>query len=138
MNKEPDILTQVLTAANIADARAKIGRLEREGYIKENIFVLTHDKKRTEEITEQTDAHQIGITEEGIITAVANLFRSTGDELRAKLRAMGVQAKHAEQLEIEMDRGKIVILGWNGLTYADNAYNDNISYYPSDTFVPMT
>ena len=133
MNKQ----TKVHTANNILETRKKIGQLEHEGFGKEYIYVLTHDKKRTEQITEHTDGNKVGIAEEGILTAVANLFRSTGDELRAKLRAMGVSSKHAEQLEVEMDKGKIVILGWTGITYNDDNHDENIFYYPSDVFVPM-
>lgn len=121
--------TKVYTVGNIVEARNKIEELERQGYLEENIYVLTHDKERTEEVTELTDGQKIGIAEEGILTATANLFRSTGDELRAKLRAMGVSKAHAEQLEAEMDKGKIVILTWIGTTYDGDSYDQNIAYY---------
>lgn len=109
--------TKVYTVNNILETRNKIAELEHQGYPKEKIFVLTHDKKRTEHISENTDANEIGIAEEGIITATANLFRSNGDELRAKLRSVGVSKEHAEQLESEMDKGKIVVLTWSGTIY---------------------
>lgn len=76
-----------------------------------------------------TDGHKIGVGEEGIITAIANLFRSNGDGLRAQLRAMGVAKGHAEQLEAEMDKGKIVILASTGVTFDGESIDKNISYF---------
>jgi hypothetical protein len=126
--------TKVFTVNNILEARNKIAELESQGYVKEKIFVLTHDKKRTEHISDHTDANEIGIAEEGIITATANLFRSTGDELRAKLRSVGVSKEHAEQLEAEMDKGKIVVLTWSGTVYDNDNFDPNIGYFG---YVPM-
>jgi hypothetical protein len=126
--------TKVYTVNNILETRNKIAELEHQGYPKEKIFVLTHDKKRTEHISEHTDGNEIGIVEEGILTAVGNLFRSTGDELRAKLRSVGVSKEHAEQLEAEMDKGKIVVLIWSGITYDNDNFDPNIGYFG---YVPM-
>lgn len=126
--------TKVYTVNNILEARNKIAELEHQGYPKENIFVLTHDKKRTEHISEHTDANEIGIAEEGIITATANLFRSNGDELRAKLRSVGVSKEHSEQLESEMDKGKIVVLTWSGTIYDNDNFDPNIGYFG---YIPM-
>jgi hypothetical protein len=126
--------TKVYTVNNILETRNKIEELERQGTPKENIFVLTHDKTRTEHISEHTDANEIGIAEEGIITATANLFRSNGDELRAKLRSVGVSKENAEQLESEMDKGKIVVLTWSGTVYYNDSFDPNIGYFG---YVPM-
>jgi hypothetical protein len=126
--------TKVYTVNNILETRNKIAELEYQGYAKENIFVLTHDKKRTERISEHTDGNEIGIFEEGILTAVGNLFRSAGDELRAKLRSVGIAKEHAEQLEAEMDNGKIVVLAWSGTIYDNDNFDPNIGYFG---YVPM-
>jgi hypothetical protein len=121
--------TKVFTVNTIMDVRKKVEQLEREGYYKEDIFVLTHDKKRTDEISEQTVGHGIGTAEEGVLTTIANLFRSTGDGLCAKLRAMGVSKEQAERLESEMERGLIVVLGWTGMTYHEDNYDERVSYF---------
>jgi hypothetical protein len=121
--------TKVYTVNNILETRNKIAELEHQGYAKEKIFVLAHDKKRTEHLSEHTDGNEIGIAEEGILTAVGNLFRSTGDELRAKLRSVGVSKEHSEQLEAEMDKGKIVVLTWSGTTYDNDNFDPNIGYF---------
>jgi hypothetical protein len=126
--------TKVYTVDNIGEARNKIEELERQGHLAEKIYVLTHEKARTAQVIEQTDGHKIGVAEEGILTVTANLFRSTGDELRAKLRAMGVSKEHAEELESLMDKGKIVILAWSGTTYDGDSFDENIGYYG---YIPM-
>ncbi|QGQ94876.1 general stress protein [Paenibacillus psychroresistens] len=129
--------TQVFTVDNILDARYKIQTLENEGIAKENIFVLTHNEKRTEYISKHTDGNQISVAEEGIFTAIANFFRSEGDGLRAKLRAMGVSPEHAEILESDMDLGKIVVLAWSGKTYDDHNYDQEVAYYPPENYKSM-
>ncbi|HEY0827320.1 MAG TPA: general stress protein [Bacilli bacterium] len=131
--------TRVHVVNDIGEASAKIGQLEQDGYAKEEIFVLTHDRKRTEYISKHTHGQMVGIAEEGVINAVANLFRSTGEGLRAKLRAMGISAGYAEQLEREMDMGKIVILAWSGTIYDEDNHDPDITYFPpSSTYVPLT
>lgn len=125
-------VTKVFTVLNEMEARQKIADLKADGYDKDQLFILTHDDKRTERLAEQAAASEIGMKEEGVFTAVANLFRSQGDELRAKLRSMGVSESYAEALEVELDRGKIVILAWRGVPYepTDSDYDHNIQYYP--------
>ncbi len=132
--------TRVHVVNDIGEARRKITQLEQRGYVKEEIFVLAHDRKRTEYISKHTHGNMVGITEEGVFNAVANLFRSTGEGLRAKLRAMGVSAGYAEQLEREMDMGKIVILAWSATIYddKDNHDPDITCFPPSSTYVPLT
>lgn len=130
VNTASGVTTKVTTVNNILEARNEIQRLIDEGYLKGSLYVLAHDSERTDRLVEHTKASPIGIIEEGVITAIANLFRSRGDELRAKLRSMGVSKEQAELLEAEMDLGKIVILAWGGKMYADDEYDPNISYYP--------
>jgi hypothetical protein len=122
--------TKLTTVNNILEARNEIQQLIDEGYHKSSLYVVAHDRERTDRLVENTEASPIGIVEEGVITAIANLFRSRGDELRAKLRSMGVSKEQAEMLEVEMDHGKIVILAWGGKMYADEEYDPDISYYP--------
>ncbi len=130
--------TKVHVVNNILEARKKIEEINHQGYGKEKIYVLTHDKQRTGEITEHIEGNEIGLAEEGILNAVANLFRSTGSELRAKMRSMGVSSEQAEHLEEEMDKGKIVILAWKGTTYDESSFDENITFDPRDSYTPMT
>src|SRR5690554_5953795 len=99
--------TKVTVVNNALEVDQTLKFLINEGYDKDFLYVLTHDDRRTEHISEATDAKEIGFLEEGPITAIANLFRSKGDELRAKLRSMGVSKEEAEHLEEQLDRGKV-------------------------------
>ena len=123
-------VTNVHTVDTVSEAKAQISRYRSLGYDKEHLYVLAHDKDRTKRVSESTGAEQIGIAEEGLDTAIANIFRSRGAELRAKLRSMGVSKEEAEKLEKEMDNDKIVVIAWGGNQYFDNDYDPDIVYFP--------
>ncbi|MCG7408720.1 general stress protein [Paenibacillus sp. ACRRX] len=122
--------TKVFTVENAIQAERRIQELVREGYNKDNLYVLAHDNDRTERVAEQTNASKIGVAEEGMLTAIGNLFRSHGDTLRAKMRSMGVSKQYADILESELDKGKIVILAWNGVSYEGDRYDSEVTYFP--------
>ncbi|MBW7476759.1 general stress protein [Paenibacillus oenotherae] len=123
-------VTSVHAVSTIHEAREQLDSYIRQGYTRDQLFVLTHEKDRTERIAEQTNAEQIGISEEGIGTSIANIFRSRGAELRAKMRSVGISESEAQRLEEEMDRDKIVVIAWGGKPYEDDEYDPDIMYYP--------
>ncbi|MBP3966851.1 general stress protein [Paenibacillus lignilyticus] len=123
--------TKVHTVGHLNEVQREVNRFRGEGYDANNIFVLTHDKDRTARIAENTDAEQIGVSDEGVGTAIANVFRSTGDELRAKMRSLGISKQYAEHLEREMDEDKILVIAWGGREYKNDEYDDTIYYYPT-------
>jgi hypothetical protein len=129
-NTQTDVRTNVWTVDNIEETKKKVNELATEGYTKDSIYVLTHDKDRTERVAENTDTEQITILEEGLGTSIANIFRSEGDELRAKMRSMGISKSDAERLEAELDKDKIVVIAWSGVTYTGEDYDSSIGYYP--------
>lgn len=122
--------TKVHTVNKISEVQDQVISFQREGYPQDNIYVLTHDKDRTSRIVENTDAEKIGVAEEGIGTAIANIFRSNGDELRAKMRSLGISEMDAERLEREMDRDKILVIAWGGKEYTGDDYDSTVYYYP--------
>jgi hypothetical protein len=122
--------TRVHTVKNMLEVQEQVHRFQRDGYESENIFVLTHDKGRTARIANRTDAEQIGVSAEGVGTAIANIFRSTGDELRAKMRSLGISKQYAEHLEEQMDRDKILVIAWGGKEYKDDEFDSSVYYYP--------
>jgi len=131
MNHIADLTkTKVHTVDSITEVQEQVYRFEREGYSLDHIYVLTHDKDRTSRIAENTDAAKIGIAEEGFGTTLANIFRSTGQELRSKMRSLGVSSYEADRLEAEMDRDKILVIAWGGKTYTEEDYDPAIYYYP--------
>ncbi|GIP54598.1 general stress protein [Paenibacillus vini] len=79
-------------------------------YSAEDIFVLAHDQDRSDRIAEAANANEIGIKEEGMFSAIANLFRSRGDELRAKIVSLGFTETEAAFYEKELDLGKVLVI----------------------------
>ncbi|KQX54656.1 MULTISPECIES: general stress protein [unclassified Paenibacillus] len=102
--------TRVSVTSNLQEAQSKVQQLYREGFEREHIYVLTHSAEGTDYVANYTGAEQITMAEEGVLTSIANLFRSRGDELRAKMRALGVPEVEAGRLESELDKGKILVL----------------------------
>ncbi|MDQ0902581.1 MULTISPECIES: general stress protein [unclassified Paenibacillus] len=102
--------TRVSVTSNLQEAQNKVQQLYREGFEREHIYVLTHSAEGTDFVANYTGAEQITMAEEGVLTSIANLFRSRGDELRAKMRALGVPDVEAGRLEGELDKGKILVL----------------------------
>lgn len=102
--------TRVSVTSNLQEAQNKVQQLYREGFEREHIYVLTHSAEGTDFVANYTGAEQITMAEEGVLTSIANLFRSRGDELRAKMKALGVPDMEAGRLESELDKGKILVL----------------------------
>lgn len=82
----------------------------RKGIAKENLYVISHDEDRTERVAENTGANTVGIQEEGLLTAVGNVFKTQGDELRSKFKELGFSQLEANELEEKLDRGKILLI----------------------------
>ncbi|MCA0756013.1 general stress protein [Paenibacillus sp. N4] len=122
--------TKVHTVNNAVEVQEQVYKFQTEGYAKDQIFVLTHDKDRTKRIAENTDAEKIGVAEEGLSTAIANIFRSGGDELRAKMRSLGISERDAQRLEREMDQDKVLVIAWGGKEYSGEDFDPSVYYYP--------
>ncbi|MDQ0091272.1 hypothetical protein J2T12_004709 [Paenibacillus anaericanus] len=100
----------VKVVQNGLQAVEAVGELRASGYLTEQIFVLAHNQDQTERIAETANADEIGIKEEGIFDAIANLFRSRGDELRAKIVSLGFTEMEAAFYEKELDHGKVLVI----------------------------
>ncbi|MEF2967542.1 general stress protein [Paenibacillus sp. M1] len=87
-----------------------VKELHAAGYAAEDIYVLAHDQERSDRIADAADANEIGLQEEGVFTAIANLFRSRGDELRAKIASLGFTESEAAFYEKELDLGKVLVI----------------------------
>ncbi|MEK5059265.1 general stress protein [Paenibacillus shunpengii] len=91
-----------------------VRELREAGYTTDQIFVLAHDPDRTDRIADKANAKEIGIKEEGMFDSLANLFRSRGDELRAKIVTMGYTEAEADYYEKELDKGKVLVIARRG------------------------
>src|SRR5699024_3170653 len=97
-----------------------------KGIDKADIYVLTHDDDRTNRLADNVNINTIGIEEEGLGTAVGNMFRNKGDELRGKLQNMGYSSIESEKLEEKLDQGKVLLLINND---SIPPFSDNLSMY---------
>ncbi|QHW35038.1 general stress protein [Paenibacillus rhizovicinus] len=92
------------------DALHTVQELNRRGYMKDNIYVLAHDSSQTKQLSEAASASEISMKEEGMFTAMANVFKSRGDEIRSKLTSIGLSDIEAERYEEELDRGRVLVI----------------------------
>jgi hypothetical protein len=103
-------MVTVHVVENGVQAMDKIQTLETEGFAKENIYLFAHDEDRSEHLTEATDTGGVGMKEQGILNTVTNVFKSRGDELRSKFESLGMSTQEAEQYEVELDKGRLVLV----------------------------
>ncbi|WP_308858123.1 general stress protein [Paenibacillus sp. R14(2021)] len=99
---------QIVTTA--MDALHTVQELNRRGYKQEDIYVLAHDSEQTKSLSETASANEIGMKEEGMFQAMANVFRSRGDEIRSQLQSIGLTELEAERYEEELDRGRLLVI----------------------------
>lgn len=103
-------MENVYVVENGVQAKEKIDQLVGQGFMKDEIYVIAHEKERTEHLTESLHVNDVGLEEEGVIDKIANIFRSTGDELRSKFESLGLSEVEANQYEAELDKGRLVII----------------------------
>ncbi|MGA4721939.1 MULTISPECIES: general stress protein [Fictibacillus] len=83
--------------------------LKARGIHEDNLYVLSHEKDDTKDIAHDADVNTIGLKEEGLGTALSNVFESRGDELRNKMTELGLSDVEADQYEKKLDMGKILL-----------------------------
>ncbi|MCM3570513.1 general stress protein [Neobacillus mesonae] len=103
-------MNTVKVVENGAAAKNVIDQYNMQGFTKDDIYLLAHDKTRSEDLTDALDIQDIGVKEEGFFESIANVFRTRGDELRSKLVSLGLSHAEAERCEEEMDRGRVVVI----------------------------
>lgn len=91
----------------------EVKSLAAKGVSKESLYVISHDDDRTDRVADNVDANKVGVDEEGLGTAVKNIFRSKGDELRAKFEELGFTQAEAEKYEEKLDEGTILLINTN-------------------------
>lgn len=90
-----------------------VENLSKKGVPKEDLYVISHDDDRTNRIAEKADANTVGVDEMGFTTAVGNIFRQKGDELRAKFKELGFNDSEANTMERKLDHGKVLLIHYN-------------------------
>lgn len=100
----------VRVVENGVQAKKEIEQLIMQGYTKDEIYLLAHDKERSDDLTDSLDISDIGMSEQGVMDSLANVFRTRGDELRSKMESLGLSSNDAERYEKELDLGKVVVV----------------------------
>ncbi|MFX3675146.1 MAG: general stress protein [Paenisporosarcina sp.] len=103
-------MTLKLTVENALQAKMEIEKLETQGFTHDDIYIFAHDKDRSKDITNALDTESVGMKEQGFLNSMKNMTSSRGDELRAKMAAVGLSTQEAEQYEKELDKGKLVLI----------------------------
>ncbi len=111
---------QVYVVENSVQAKEKIEQLTSEGFTKDNIYLFSHSKDFSKDLTDATDTSSIGIGEQGFFESVGNLFKKRGDELRSKLQSLGLSELEAQQYEKDLDEHKIVVITSDQASDTDN------------------
>ena len=106
-------MKQVKIVENGVEAKRVIDQFLNQGYTKDEVYLLAHDKDRSEDLTDATHTNEIGVPEQGVLDSVANVFRTRGDELRSKLQSLGLSDIEAQQFEKELDQGRVVVVATN-------------------------
>lgn len=99
-----------VTVENVVQAKAQVETLETQGYLRDDIYIFAHSKKRGADISDALNTEEVGIEEQGFIDSMKNMFSSRGDELRSKMEAASLSADEAANAEEELDTGKLVII----------------------------
>jgi len=103
-------MENVKVVENGLEAKREIEQFMMQGFTKDEIYLLAHDKHRSEDLTDSLDIQDIGVTEQGVFDSIANVFRTRGDELRSKMESLGLSTAEAEQYEEELDQGRVVVV----------------------------
>lgn len=80
--------------------------LVKKGIEQKDIYVLTHEKERTDRIADNADVNTIGIKEEGLGTSIINVFQKTGDQLRNKMQELDLMRKKLTFMKKSWMKGK--------------------------------
>jgi hypothetical protein len=95
---------------NGVQAIEEVKRLGSSGYSKSEIYVISHDEDHEGRIVDAAKTNEVGLQEEGLFGAIANLFRSRGDALRSKITSLGFSDAEAAFYEKELDLGKVLVI----------------------------
>lgn len=103
-------MSKQIIVENVVQAKEEVEKLELEGYSRDNIYIFAHDKDRDDDITDALHTENVGVSEQGFLDSMKNLFQSRGDELRTQMAGAGLTEAQAANAEEILDTGKLVII----------------------------
>jgi hypothetical protein len=103
-------MKQVKIVRNDVEAKKTVEQFLNQGFTKNEVFLLAHDKDRSDDLTDAINTNEILPTEIGVFESLAHVFRSRGEELRSNMESLGFSYLEAQHFEGELDRGRIVVV----------------------------
>lgn len=95
---------------NAVRLKDRIDFLLKEGVKREDIYLFARYEDRAEDIANTLHISQAGVSEQGVVQSVKNLFTSRDDELRAQMMSLGLSEEEAKRLDAPLDEGKLVAI----------------------------
>jgi hypothetical protein len=99
---------QVQEYTNEDNIEQDVQKLADNGISRNNIYVMSHDDDRTDRIADKADTNEPTDKEFGIDSE--NRFSKKGDELRFKLQELGFTEQEADDMEDDLDEGKVLLM----------------------------
>ncbi|MFD1415874.1 general stress protein [Oceanobacillus jeddahense] len=99
-------MTFVKSYTNDEMLERDVSKLKDNNISSNDIFVLSHDDDRTARIVNNTEVEGIDYNKQDI----GGDFEKPGDELREKLRELGIDNEDAHEYEEDMDEGKVFLI----------------------------
>lgn len=103
-------MNTVKVCENGIQAKEVINQLTAEGYDQDNIYIFAHGEEREKDLADALETGEVGISEQGLVNTVTNVFRKRGDELRSEFEAVGLSKEEAAKYEKVLDGGELVLV----------------------------
>ncbi|MBP1988980.1 general stress protein [Paenibacillus eucommiae] len=84
--------------------------LQKESYPLSQIYVLTMDAQKAEELAEISGTQRAAAADEGLSDSLANLYLSQGERLLEEMEAIGLSEYEAQQYEQALEFGGYMIV----------------------------
>jgi hypothetical protein len=103
-------MVQVKVVEDGVAAKRAIEQLFIQGFTKNDVYVLAHDKDRSKHLTEALELKKIEVKEKGVLDLTANVLQTREEELRSKMESLGLSDSEAKQYEKELDLGSVIVV----------------------------
>lgn len=100
-------LKQVKIVENVIEAKNVIEQFSSQGYTKNEVHLLIHEK---DELPNEMDTKKVGVVDEDEFNSLANVFCSRGEEMRSKMKSLGLSDLEADQYEENLDQGYLAVI----------------------------
>lgn len=91
---------------NDEELEIEINTLKDQNIDTKDIYILSHDPDRTSRIINNSELNDINYNKD----KTNESYKRQGDELRYKLKALGIPQKEVKAYEEDMDQGKVLLI----------------------------